>query len=44
MFNTNVYRQAYEEQILDPQAELRLWRSRGVRTPSAPPDPQIKVE
>ncbi|MCB1397158.1 MAG: DUF3035 domain-containing protein [Rhodobacter sp.] len=37
MFNTNVYRQAYEEQILDPQAELRLWRSRGVRTPSAPP-------
>ncbi|PVH27912.1 DUF3035 domain-containing protein [Pararhodobacter oceanensis] len=37
MFNTNVYRQAYAEQILDPQEELRRWRERGVRTPSAPP-------
>jgi len=37
MFNTNVYRQAYDEQLLDPQEELRRWRARGVRTPSAPP-------
>ncbi|WP_323035220.1 DUF3035 domain-containing protein [Pararhodobacter sp.] len=36
-FNTNVYRQAYEEQLLDPQEELRRWRARGVRTPAAPP-------
>lgn len=39
-FNTNVYAQAYEEQTLDPQAELQLWRLRGVRTPSAPPAAQ----
>jgi hypothetical protein len=37
LLNTNVYRQAYEDQILDPQEELRRWRARGVRTPSAPP-------
>ncbi|GAB1377903.1 DUF3035 domain-containing protein [Pararhodobacter sp.] len=40
MFNTNLYRRAYEEQILDPQAELQRWRARGVRTPAAPPPPQ----
>lgn len=39
MFNTNVYRQAYQEQILDPQEELRRWRARGVRLPAAPPPP-----
>ena len=37
MLNTNMYRRAYEDQILDPQAELLRWRSRGVRTPAAPP-------
>ena len=37
MFNTNTYRQAYSDQILDPQEELRRWRERGVGTPSAPP-------
>lgn len=37
VFNTNVYRQAYDDQLLDPQEELRRWRARGVRTPSAPP-------
>lgn len=37
MFNTNVYRQAYEDELIDPQEELRRWRARGVRTPSAPP-------
>lgn len=35
--NTNLYRQAYEDQILDPQEELQRWRARGVRTPAAPP-------
>ncbi|MCB1390655.1 MAG: DUF3035 domain-containing protein [Rhodobacteraceae bacterium] len=37
VFNTNLYRRAYEDQILDPQEELRRWRLRGVRTPAAPP-------
>ena len=36
-FNTNTYHLAYQDQILDPQEELRRWRERGVRTPSAPP-------
>ena len=36
-FNTNLYRRAYEDQILDPQAEMRRWRATGVRTPAAPP-------
>jgi hypothetical protein len=40
MFNSNVYRQAYDEQILDPQEELARWRARGVRTPAAPPPAQ----
>lgn len=37
LFNTNLYRRAYEDQILDPQAEMRRWRATGVRTPAAPP-------
>lgn len=38
MFGTNVYRQAYAEQILNPDAEILIWRSRpGVRLPAAPP-------
>lgn len=37
LFNTNSYRRAYEEQILDPQDEVSRWRARGVRTPTAPP-------
>tara|TARA_R110002072_G_scaffold149382_1_gene297239 strand:- start:63 stop:590 length:528 start_codon:yes stop_codon:yes gene_type:complete len=36
-FNTNTYRLAYQDQLLDPQEELRRWRERGVRTPAAPP-------
>lgn len=39
LFNTNVYAQAYEDEVLDPHEELRRWRLRGVRTPSAPPEP-----
>lgn len=37
LFNSNVYRRAYRNQILDPQAELGRWRATGVRTPAAPP-------
>lgn len=37
LFNTNVYTQAYEDEVLDPHEELRRWRLRGVRTPAAPP-------
>lgn len=37
LFNTNMYRRAYEDQLLDPQDELRRWRAAGVRTPAAPP-------
>ncbi|PWE31641.1 DUF3035 domain-containing protein [Pararhodobacter marinus] len=40
MFNSNMYRAAYEDQILDPQAELLRWRAAGVRTPAAPPPPE----
>jgi hypothetical protein len=37
LFNSNVYQQAYEDEVIDPQEELRRWRERGVRTPAAPP-------
>jgi hypothetical protein len=37
LFNVNVYYKAYADQSLDQQDELAFWRSRGVRTPSAPP-------
>ncbi|MFE3836715.1 DUF3035 domain-containing protein [Pseudogemmobacter sonorensis] len=39
LFNVNVYHKAYEAMSLDQHAELARWRARGVRTPSAPPDP-----
>jgi hypothetical protein len=37
LFNSNVYQQAYEDEVIDPQEELRRWRERGARTPAAPP-------
>lgn len=37
VFNVNVYYKAYAPMSLDQGAELAYWRSRGVRTPSAPP-------
>ena len=37
MLNVNVYYRAYRKMSLDQQAELRFWRKRGVKTPSAPP-------
>ncbi len=41
LFNVNVYFRAYERQSLDQYRELRRWRRLGVRTPAAPPDPQL---
>lgn len=37
ILNVNVYYKAYKKQRLDQQAELRFWRKKGVKTPSAPP-------
>ncbi len=37
LFGTNVYDRAYENQLLDRDAELARWRRAGARTPSAPP-------
>lgn len=37
LFDVNVYFKAYRAQSLDQHAELAFWRSRGARTPSAPP-------
>ena len=38
LFNTNLYARAYEDEVIDSQEELRRWRARGARTPSAPPE------
>jgi hypothetical protein len=37
LFRTNVYARAYEDQLLDREAELRRWQRAGARTPAAPP-------
>lgn len=37
LFGVNVYFRAYERQSLDKYAELERFRSRGIRTPAAPP-------
>ena len=42
VFNVNVYFRAYEPMSLDQHAELERWRLLGVRTPSAPPDPEVE--
>ncbi len=42
LFNVNVYFRAYEPFSLDQHRELERWRAAGVRTPSAPPDPEIE--
>ncbi len=44
LFNVNVYFRAYEALSLDQHAELERWRRVGVRTPSAPPDPEVEYE
>lgn len=38
--NTNTYFKAYADQSLDQHKTLEYWRSRGARTPSAPPKPK----
>ncbi len=40
-FNQNVYFKAYEAMSLDQHRELARFRRAGVRTPSAPPNPEI---
>lgn len=42
VFNVNVYFRAYKPMSLDQHAELERWRLVGVRTPSAPPDPEAE--
>lgn len=44
LFNVNVYYSSYKPMSLDQHRELDRLRSAGVWTPSAPPDPEIKVE
>lgn len=44
LFNQNVYFSSYKPMSLDQHLELERLRQAGVWTPSAPPDPQIKVE
>lgn len=44
LFNVNVYYESYAPMALDQHLELERLRGLGVRTPSAPPDPQIKVD
>ena len=41
VFNVNVYYSSYRPQSLDQHTELERLRRLGVRTPSAPPDPEI---
>ncbi|NPD13887.1 DUF3035 domain-containing protein [Xinfangfangia sp. D13-10-4-6] len=38
MFSVNTYYRAYRNQSLDQHGELDYWRSRGLLTPSAPPE------
>lgn len=40
LFNVTVYYKAYQSQSLDQHGELAKWRARGLRTNSAPPDPE----
>jgi len=44
LFNVNVYFESYAAMALDQHLELERLRDKGVWTPSAPPDPEIKVE
>lgn len=44
LFNVNVYYSSYKPMSLDQHHELDRLRALGIWTPSAPPDPQIRVE
>ena len=44
LFNVNVYYDSYSPMFLDQFLELDRLRAKGVKTPSAPPDPEVKVD
>jgi len=44
LFNVNVYFDSYKPMSLDQHTELERLRRLGIWTPSAPPDPQVKIE
>ena len=44
LFNVNVYIQAYKLMELDQHLELARLRGLGVWTPTAPPDPEVKIK
>jgi hypothetical protein len=44
MFNVNVYYSSYKPMSLDQHNELERLRLLGIWTPSAPPDPEVRVE
>lgn len=44
LFNVNVYFDSYKPMSLDQHLELERLRRLGIWTPSAPPDPQVRVE
>ena len=41
LLKVNVYYRAYAPMSLDQHAELERWRALGVRTPAAPPPPEL---
>ena len=44
IFSVNTYYRAYRDQALDQFGELQYWRSRGLLTPSAPPEGYDKAK
>jgi len=44
MFNVNVYYKSYKPMALDQQLELARLRGLGIWTPTAPPDPQVRLD
>jgi hypothetical protein len=44
LFNVNVYFDSYKPMSLDQHLELERLRRLGVWTPSAPPDPEVKLD
>jgi hypothetical protein len=42
LFSVNVYYRAYRSQSLDKYRELERFRAAGVRTPAAPPNPELR--
>jgi len=44
LFNVNVYYESYEPMALDQYTEWERLQAKGIWTPSAPPDPEIKLD